>query len=385
GGGVRMNNEESKPAVFELGIEFAVELLLFFIPYGADQMGLPHNFWLGLASWIVATVIAVRMFWIFPLWAKRLTRATKTVISGLALGAFIVVVYGPLRTAYAKWNTDRQSVTAKSSSATVSVATSGTNSATSSQVSPPLTSLAATPSKKKGKYHTGAVVPASQVETIPKQSVNQSPPTPGMPTFNFSANHSGIEDSQFTGVNVNVGGIPGTPLEDVQWKHNVMEAASSFFVQQEIARQQEILDATNPRFVPKSLRLYFGDSSSGSVEILAYAELANEGQPSKIIHWTLGWENELSKGSSDGVPLSKDVTVQDPKGTIFLDTRSSPSTPEIATRESLKQGATAKAWIHFQVPIKDKGTLMKSTKQYVSCRDDKGVDYRIGELNAPVP
>lgn len=40
--------ESTKPIFAELGIEFVVEWLLFLYPYGAEQMNLPHNFYLGL-------------------------------------------------------------------------------------------------------------------------------------------------------------------------------------------------------------------------------------------------------------------------------------------------------------------------------------------------
>ena len=54
------------PISVELGIEFLCELLLFLYPYGADQMNLPRNFWVGLGCWVFGAAIAVRMFWIFP-------------------------------------------------------------------------------------------------------------------------------------------------------------------------------------------------------------------------------------------------------------------------------------------------------------------------------
>jgi len=45
-------NRSSRPIYIELGIEFLSELLLFLYPFGAEQMNLPHNFWLGLGCWI---------------------------------------------------------------------------------------------------------------------------------------------------------------------------------------------------------------------------------------------------------------------------------------------------------------------------------------------
>lgn len=93
--------EFNKPNI-ELSIEFAVELLLFLYPYGADQMNLPHNFWLGLACWIVAAAIAVRMFWIFPLWNKRLRHLEKALIAFILVAGFVAVFYKPVVTAYGK-------------------------------------------------------------------------------------------------------------------------------------------------------------------------------------------------------------------------------------------------------------------------------------------
>ena len=101
-----MANEDRKPIV-ELGIEFIVELLIFLYPYGADQMGLPHNFWLGLGCWIVGTVIAVRMFWIFPLWSKRLRVRFKAAIVVAAVVCFVWAFYRPVVSAHTKWVRER--------------------------------------------------------------------------------------------------------------------------------------------------------------------------------------------------------------------------------------------------------------------------------------
>jgi NhaP-type Na+/H+ or K+/H+ antiporter len=77
---------ESNKTTIELGIEFVVELLLFLYPYGAEQMNLPHNFWLGLGCWVIGTAIAIRMFWIFPVWTHRLTRLEKGLIAFILVG-----------------------------------------------------------------------------------------------------------------------------------------------------------------------------------------------------------------------------------------------------------------------------------------------------------
>ena len=86
----------------ELGIELLTDLLLFLYPYGADQMGLPHNFWLGLGCLAVGTAIAIRMFWIFPMWENALSKKTKTVISVVLVGVFVSMFYKPVLTAYSK-------------------------------------------------------------------------------------------------------------------------------------------------------------------------------------------------------------------------------------------------------------------------------------------
>jgi hypothetical protein len=103
-----MTNDPEKPIV-ELGIEFFVELLLFLYPYGADQMGLPHDFWLGLACWIGGTAIAIRMFWIFPMWSKRLTRLEKGLVSFIVVAAFALLLYRPVTIAYRKRGVDSES------------------------------------------------------------------------------------------------------------------------------------------------------------------------------------------------------------------------------------------------------------------------------------
>jgi hypothetical protein len=97
----------------ELGIEFLVELLLFIYPYGADQMNLPHNFWLGLGCWIVGSGIAIRMFWIFPLWADRLSVRWKMIAAFLALAGFVLLLHKPVLTAHAKWVQEHETAAAQ--------------------------------------------------------------------------------------------------------------------------------------------------------------------------------------------------------------------------------------------------------------------------------
>jgi hypothetical protein len=94
--------DPNKPLVVELGIEFVVELLLFLYPYGADQMNLPHNFWLGLGCWVIGSAIFIRMFWIFPVWANRLTRLEKGLIAAILISLFVVIFWKPVATAYGR-------------------------------------------------------------------------------------------------------------------------------------------------------------------------------------------------------------------------------------------------------------------------------------------
>ena len=90
--------------VIELSIEFAVELLLCLYPFGAEQMGLPHNFWVGLISWVIGTAIAIRMFWIFPAWSHRLSRLEKGLIAFIGTAFLMAVFYRPIAAAYKRRN-----------------------------------------------------------------------------------------------------------------------------------------------------------------------------------------------------------------------------------------------------------------------------------------
>jgi hypothetical protein len=100
-----VNNSHPKHTL-ELGIEFLAELVLFAFPYGAEEMGLPHNFWLGLVCWVAGIAIAIRMFWIFPVWEHRLTRLEKGLIAFILLGGFVAIFYKPVLTAYGKRNSE---------------------------------------------------------------------------------------------------------------------------------------------------------------------------------------------------------------------------------------------------------------------------------------
>lgn len=92
--------EPSKPVSAELGVEFLLTLLMFLYPYGAEQMNLPRNFWLGMGCWLAGTAIAIRMFWIFPAWARRLTRLEKSLFAFIFVGIFGFAIHKPVEAAY---------------------------------------------------------------------------------------------------------------------------------------------------------------------------------------------------------------------------------------------------------------------------------------------
>jgi hypothetical protein len=94
--------DTNKPVIVELGIEFFIEFLIFLYPYGADQMGLPHNFWLGLGCWAVGTIVAIRIFFIFPLWSDRLSRLEKSLFAFIFVAILFILFYRPVVAAYHK-------------------------------------------------------------------------------------------------------------------------------------------------------------------------------------------------------------------------------------------------------------------------------------------
>jgi hypothetical protein len=117
------HNRSSRPIYIELGIEFLSELLLFLYPFGAEQMNLPHNFWLGLGCWNGGAVIAIRMFWIFPHWVTERTKLERSLIALIFLGLFTVAVYRPVVEAYGRRNTKEASTTSGAQPNTMSAPT----------------------------------------------------------------------------------------------------------------------------------------------------------------------------------------------------------------------------------------------------------------------
>jgi hypothetical protein len=83
------------------GIEFLIGLLTFLYPFGAEQMGLPHNFWVGLGCWLFGAAIAIHIFWTCAL---RFSALEKGLISFIFVAAAALVVYGPLLKAYRALN-----------------------------------------------------------------------------------------------------------------------------------------------------------------------------------------------------------------------------------------------------------------------------------------
>ena len=85
----------------ELSIEFVFALIAFLGPYGAQEMGLPHNFGMGLGCWIIGWAIIIRAFWIFP-WSRRFSRLEKGLIAFIATAVITTIFYRPILRAYGK-------------------------------------------------------------------------------------------------------------------------------------------------------------------------------------------------------------------------------------------------------------------------------------------
>lgn len=91
--------ESTQRRGLELGVEFCLELAIVLYQLGAEQMDLPHNFWVGLVCWIVGLGIALRMLWIFPAF-DRIRWPTKTLVSVVIAGIFVRFMWVPVNTAY---------------------------------------------------------------------------------------------------------------------------------------------------------------------------------------------------------------------------------------------------------------------------------------------
>ena len=85
----------------ELSVELVFALGAFLGPYGAEEMGLPHNFGMGLGCWIIGWAIIIRAFWIFP-WSRRFSRLEKSLIALIATAVITAIFYRPVLHAYGK-------------------------------------------------------------------------------------------------------------------------------------------------------------------------------------------------------------------------------------------------------------------------------------------
>ena len=65
-------------------------------------MDLPHNFWIGLASWFIGIAVGIRIFWIVPWWADKLSPGIKSAIIFITVFGFVVMVWQPVKSAYIK-------------------------------------------------------------------------------------------------------------------------------------------------------------------------------------------------------------------------------------------------------------------------------------------
>ena len=72
-------------------------------------MDLPHSFGIGLFLWVAATVLAVRMFWIFPYWVPHRSKLEKGLIAFIGVCGFIAAAANPVTSAYRKSHTGDQS------------------------------------------------------------------------------------------------------------------------------------------------------------------------------------------------------------------------------------------------------------------------------------
>lgn len=83
----------------EFGIEFLIEFGLALYQLGAEQMGLPPNFEVGLTCWIVAICVAVRMFWIFPP-LLRILWPGKVLVTAVVMILLVYLGWRPVSNAY---------------------------------------------------------------------------------------------------------------------------------------------------------------------------------------------------------------------------------------------------------------------------------------------
>jgi hypothetical protein len=96
---IKTESEKMSDHKKELGLDAILAVLLFVFPFGADQMEIPHNFWVGVGCWTASLALAVRIVWIFPYW-ENISRRYKAFISIVLLVAALVLAWHPVRSAY---------------------------------------------------------------------------------------------------------------------------------------------------------------------------------------------------------------------------------------------------------------------------------------------
>jgi hypothetical protein len=86
----------------QLGAYFLVALLLVLMPVGLDRMGIPQNFWFGIACWAAASLISVRLFWVWPIWAAVFSPLEKGATAFAFYTLLACTLWHPLARSYAR-------------------------------------------------------------------------------------------------------------------------------------------------------------------------------------------------------------------------------------------------------------------------------------------
>ena len=92
---------EAKTHRLELGIEFCLELATVMYQLGAEQMGLPHNFGIGLTLWMIAIALVLRILWIFP-WVEKWPSWVKIAAATIGVAVLVVFAWSPVEHSYHK-------------------------------------------------------------------------------------------------------------------------------------------------------------------------------------------------------------------------------------------------------------------------------------------
>lgn len=81
----------------ELSVDSFIAIVVFILPFGMEQMGIPKSFVVGLVSWAAGIALIFRVFWIT---ASKLTRLVRTLAICAAACVVIFVAYTPVTRAY---------------------------------------------------------------------------------------------------------------------------------------------------------------------------------------------------------------------------------------------------------------------------------------------